>query len=88
MDREVKHLDRDMDRLQKIVAAHRGENTSVVGEWIARYLQQHGDMKLCKGCPANIFWVRHANGKAAPYNITGESHFATCPNANQFRGEN
>jgi len=39
----------------------------------------------CKGCGAAILWVTTKNGKAAPYDPDGETHWATCPNAKRFK---
>lgn len=44
----------------------------------------------CKSCPAAIVWINHPRTKALmPINANGdrrgESHFATCPNANSHR---
>jgi hypothetical protein len=43
------------------------------------------DPGQCKGCPAPVLWVRHANGKLTPYDRDGTNHFITCPNARQFK---
>ena len=51
-------------------------------------LKQVGEPGLCRGCHATIYWVEHCNGNVAPYNPDGSSHFATCPDANKFRGRN
>lgn len=39
----------------------------------------------CRACGRVIWWVKHANGKRAPYTTEGLNHFADCPNANEFR---
>lgn len=39
----------------------------------------------CRGCKALIYWIQTAAGKAMPVNPDGVSHFATCPNAPEFR---
>jgi hypothetical protein len=39
---------------------------------------------VCK-CGATIYFIRHQNGKLAPYNADAETHFATCPNSKEFR---
>ena len=55
---------------------------------------------ICKGCGANIQWVKTAKGKIMPCNLAKvvivtkdgkvvsgfTSHFATCPKADKFRG--
>jgi len=41
---------------------------------------------VCRGCQAEIWWAKHPKtGKPHPYNADGVSHFATCPNAGEFR---
>lgn len=56
-------------------------------------------MSKCKGCGAEVQWIKTPSGKAMPLNIQKQtvvtlegqvvsgftSHFATCPNANNFR---
>jgi len=61
-------------------------------------------MAVCKGCGAEIKWIKTATGKNTPVDAVSEkrysffpftdewllldsyqSHWATCPNANQFR---
>jgi hypothetical protein len=44
-----------------------------------------GDEAKCDGCGATIYFVRHKNGKKAPYNPDAVSHFATCSHAGEFR---
>ena len=39
----------------------------------------------CRGCNALIYWIRTEKGKAMPVNPDGVSHFATCPDAKEFR---
>lgn len=38
----------------------------------------------CRGCKALIYWIKPKE-KAIPVNPDGVSHFATCPNAAEFR---
>jgi hypothetical protein len=38
----------------------------------------------CK-CGATMWFIAHRNGKVAPYNADGETHFATCPHSKEFR---
>jgi hypothetical protein len=40
---------------------------------------------LCKSCRARVFWIITTKGKKMPCNPDGTSHFATCPDAAQFR---
>ena len=55
-------------------------------------------IKRCKSCNAMIIWLETPNGKKMPVDAatvapehdryiagTHQSHFATCPNANQHR---
>lgn len=44
-----------------------------------------GDAGTCRSCGAVIAWVKTKNGKSAPMNLDGTSHFATCPNADAWR---
>jgi hypothetical protein len=41
----------------------------------------------CKGCGAPIWWLRHKNGRLAPYTAAGINHFIDCPNAAEFRAK-
>jgi hypothetical protein len=40
---------------------------------------------VCRGCRAEIVWLRQRNNRMHPYNPDGTSHFATCPKADEFR---
>lgn len=51
---------------------------------MTRMLQNVGQLGTCDGCGAVIVWVRHRNGKAAPYTTEGLNHFVTCPKADRF----
>lgn len=44
-------------------------------------LKRVGQEGHCRSCKASIFWVTHFNGRVAPYDPDGQSHFATCPHA-------
>ena len=48
---------------------------------ILRHTAQPG---RCRGCKAEIFWLRHNNGKNVPYDADGMNHFITCPEARLF----
>jgi len=48
-------------------------------------IRQVGEPAMCQGCEANIYFVRHLNGRNAPYDADGVNHFATCPKAENFR---
>ena len=42
----------------------------------------------CKACHARIYFIRHNaehGGTVTPYDEHGMNHFATCPQAAQFR---
>lgn len=43
------------------------------------------EVRPCKACGTQLAFVRHRNGKIAPYTLDGVNHFATCPKAEQFR---
>lgn len=38
-----------------------------------------------EGCGARIWWMTTKNGRKVPFDPEGHAHFATCPNAEQFR---
>jgi hypothetical protein len=48
-------------------------------------LNQIGNKGVCRGCGAEIYWVRHKNGKATPYTPAGMNHFLDCPKAKEFK---
>jgi hypothetical protein len=52
---------------------------------IHHLLNQIGDKGTCKGCGRAIWWVKHRNGKRAPYTAEGLNHFADCPQRELFR---
>ena len=39
----------------------------------------------CRSCGAEILWCLTAAGKKAPIDRDGRSHFATCPDAAEWR---
>jgi hypothetical protein len=42
----------------------------------------------CRGCGAEIIWAKTARGKRMPFDReTLEPHWATCPQAKEFKGE-
>jgi hypothetical protein len=47
---------------------------------------------VCKGCSAPIEWWKTTNGRSIPMNpiandnVVVEPHWATCPNAKDFKG--
>ncbi|MGK2898591.1 MAG: hypothetical protein ACSLE9_07870 [Burkholderiaceae bacterium] len=40
---------------------------------------------VCKSCGEPVDWVITDAGKRAPMNLDGVPHFATCPQANEWR---
>lgn len=55
---------------------------------VANLLKRTGQAMECRGpnCSAAVWMVRDGAGKCHPFNGDGTSHFATCPDAKQFRG--
>jgi hypothetical protein len=43
------------------------------------------EIRPCKACGTTLYFVRHQNGKAAPYTSDGVNHFIACPAADSFR---
>jgi hypothetical protein len=44
--------------------------------------------KPCRSCGADVVWITTDRGRKMPVDPgTGESHFATCPQADQWRKE-
>lgn len=54
-------------------------------ENIGTLLHQIGEKGNCRGCGREIWWVRHKNGKKAPYTSEGLNHFADCPVGDRFK---
>lgn len=44
-----------------------------------------GDAGFCRSCKAAIVWTVTKNGKKAPTNLDGSSHWGTCPDAQTWR---
>lgn len=64
-------------------------NLPSIEERMQRLLELVAEEKrTCKACTALLFFVRHSNGKLAPYTIDGLNHFVNCPQAEQFRKGN
>lgn len=77
-----------MDTTQPAAAPSPRKSTTPEEKWAIRMrhlLTQIGDRGHCRGCQAEIFWIRHKTGRISPYNANGESHFATCVDAERFR---
>lgn len=43
------------------------------------------EIRPCRACGAHLYFVRHSNGKLAPYDFEGVNHFVRCPNAAHFK---
>jgi hypothetical protein len=41
--------------------------------------------RACFACKAPIYMLTHISGARMPYNPDGSPHWATCPDADQFR---
>ena len=44
-----------------------------------------GSKAACRGCGREICWIKHSNGKKAPYTFEALNHFIDCPNAKDFK---
>lgn len=44
-----------------------------------------GRVGRCRSCHAAVMWTTTPAGKASPIDADGTSHFATCPQADQWR---
>lgn len=47
--------------------------------------QPDGGPAECRSCKEEIYWALTRNGKRAPFDPDGTSHFATCADAARFR---
>ena len=60
-----------------------------IEEWllsnIVKLLDNITKSTQCKKCGKDIWFVKHANGKIAPYTAQALNHFADCPNAKDFK---
>lgn len=52
---------------------------------VEAFMKVLGNKARCRGCDAEIYWVTTKNGKKAPFNEDGTSHFSNCPHASSFR---
>jgi hypothetical protein len=43
------------------------------------------EIRPCKACGVKIAFVRHNNGKLAPYTVDGLNHFINYPQAASFK---
>lgn len=53
--------------------------------WIIPLGMTAGDVGRCRSCRAEVMWVTTAAGKRMPIDRDGTSHFATCPDAKDWR---
>lgn len=44
-----------------------------------------GQPSRCRSCGAEVWWARMSSGRSMPVNRDKTSHFATCPQAGQWR---
>lgn len=44
-----------------------------------------GELGACRGCGAQVWWRKTKNGRSAPFDANGDSHFSSCPKAGEFR---
>lgn len=54
-------------------------------EAIVRLLDLIGDRGVCRGCGQVCVWVKHKNGSATPYDLSGLNHFVSCPQRDRFK---
>jgi len=45
---------------------------------LAKLFRAIGQPSTCKQCGTPVIWVRHLNGKKAPYTADAENHLAVC----------
>jgi uncharacterized protein with PIN domain len=43
------------------------------------------EKRPCRACAQELWFVRHKNGKVAPYTADGTNHFINCPHAKEFK---
>jgi len=55
------------------------------GGWTIPAGWQPTNLGRCRSCRAEVLWCVTPRGKKAPINADGASHFATCPEAEQWR---
>lgn len=48
------------------------------------FRQPEAELGQCRSCHAPVFWGRLC-GSAHPFDLDGESHFSTCPDAERWR---
>jgi hypothetical protein len=45
----------------------------------------HCDRNTCRGCNADIWWIKNNIGKPIPYDASGQIHFVTCSLRDRFK---
>lgn len=55
------------------------------GTWTVPLGWRADDEGVCRSCHAEVLWCFTPSEKKAPINRDGTSHFATCPQANDWR---
>lgn len=79
---------RDLQTLTDAINADRRNLVLFYRETIAAMLKVQGIPPVaCSSCGRQIWFVRTAAGKSAPYTADGISHFADCRTAAQHRGQ-
>lgn len=53
--------------------------------WLVPLGMTAGNTGNCRSCRAEVMWVTTAAGKRMPIDRDGKSHFATCPQADDWR---
>jgi len=79
---EIQEKDRQIERLRRLRSGEEQDDADT----LARLMRTIGNPGRCESCSAEVVWITtRKNGKAAPFDPGGKSHFATCPNANRHR---
>jgi hypothetical protein len=86
-------LMRTLDSLENTINQRMADLTlaetqvTVLRRRMVHLLAAVGEPGKCTGarCKADVIWVRHLNGKRAPYDLDGANHFSSCPDAATFR---
>jgi hypothetical protein len=59
-----------------------GSTWNIPGGWTFRPQEKP---KHCRSCDARVLWLTSKAGRHAPFDPDGKSHFATCPDAPEWR---
>ncbi len=62
-----------------------GPTAAELQKRIGALLSNCGVPATCKGCGAQIYWLKHRNGKLTAYTPQGLNHFADCPERGRFK---